>query len=105
MDSDNVGMKHLVGCDTVDSACNGGLMDNGFDFAEKNAMCTEATYSCNAMKGACKASSSTTGFVQGSVTRHEDVFTNSEKALMSTVAQQPVPILEAGTRTQIREPL
>ena len=75
-------------------------MDNGFDF-----MCTEARKSYNAMKGACKASSRTMGFVQGSVTRHEDVFTNSKKALMSTVAQQPVSILEAVTRTSIREPL
>ena len=56
--------QQLVDCDTIDSARNGGLMDNGFDFAEKNAMCTEASYSYNAMKGACKASSRTTGFVQ-----------------------------------------
>merc|ERR1712136_224941 len=33
--------QQLVDCDTVDSGCNGGPMDNGFAFAEKNAMCTE----------------------------------------------------------------
>merc|ERR1711991_17214 len=37
--------QQLVDCDTVDSGCNGGLMDDGFAFAEKNAMCTEDSYS------------------------------------------------------------
>ena len=33
--------QQLVDCDTVDSACDSGLMGNGFDFAEWNALCTE----------------------------------------------------------------
>ena len=42
-------------------------MDNGFSFAEKNAMCTETSiYSYTAVKGTCKASSCTTGIAQGS---------------------------------------
>ena len=42
---------------TVDSACNGDPMNNGFAFAAKNAICTEASYSytCLATKGTCKA--------------------------------------------------
>ena len=56
--------QQLADCDTIDSARNGGLMDNGFDFAEKNAMCTEASYSYNATKGACQASSRVIGFVE-----------------------------------------
>ena len=35
--------QQLVDCDTVDSACDSGLMDNGFDFAEKSALCTEVS--------------------------------------------------------------
>merc|ERR1712107_586004 len=84
--------QQLVDCDTVDSACNGGLMDNGFAFAEKNAMCTEDSYSYTARKGTCKASSCTVGLSQGSVTGYKDVSTDSEQALMSAVAQQPVSI-------------
>ena len=84
--------QQLVDCDTVDSGCNGGLMDNGFAFAEKNAMCTEDSYSYTARKGTCKASSCTVGLAQGSVTGYKDVSTDSEQALMSAVAQQPVSI-------------
>ena len=58
-------------CDTVDSGCNGGLMDR---------------------KGTCKASSCTVGLAQGSVTGYKGVSTDSEQALVSAVPQQPVPI-------------
>ena len=84
--------QQLVDCDTVDSGCNGGLIDNGFVFAEKNAMCTEDSYSDTATKGTCKASSCTVGLAQGSVTGYTDVSTDSEQALMSAVAQQTVSI-------------
>ena len=49
--------RQLVDCITVDSACTGELMNNGFVPAAKNAMCTEANYSytCLATKGTCKA--------------------------------------------------
>ena len=43
--------RQLADCVTVDSAWNGGLVDNGFAFAEKNAMCTEDSY------GTCSDSS------------------------------------------------
>ena len=44
---------------TVDSACNGELMNSGFVFATKNVICTQANYSytCLATKGTYKASS------------------------------------------------
>ena len=51
--------KHqLVDCITVESACIRELMNNGFAFAGKSAICTEAIYSytCLATKGTCKAS-------------------------------------------------
>ena len=37
--------QQLMGCDTADSTCKGGFMDDDFAFAEKNGPCTEASYS------------------------------------------------------------
>ena len=56
-------------------------MDNGFNYAEKSDMCTEASYSHSytAMKRDCKAWSCTVRIAKGSVTGHRDVFTNSEQ--------------------------
>ena len=50
--------QQLLGCDTVDSACNGVFVDNGFVVAE-NDPCTEASYSYITIKGIGKASSCT----------------------------------------------
>ena len=42
--------QQLVVCDTVDSACQRGLMDNGFALAEKNASCTSLPPRWGALK-------------------------------------------------------
>merc|ERR1719263_1191006 len=39
--------------------CNGGLMDDAFEYAEKNAICTESSYPYKAKAGVCMASSCT----------------------------------------------
>ena len=82
--------QQLVDCITVDSACHDELMNNGFVFAAKNAICTEANYSytCLATKGTCKASYCNVEPAHGSVTGYRGVPTVSEQALMSAVAQQ-----------------
>jgi C1A family cysteine protease len=85
--------QQFVDCDTVDSGCNGGLMDNGFKYAEANALCTEESYSYTARKSpTCQASSCTVGIPKGGVTGFKDVASNSEQSLMSAVATQPVSI-------------
>merc|ERR1712211_156940 len=78
--------------DTTSLGCNGGLMDYAFAFAEQNAICTEKSYRYTASDGTCDTSSCTVGLSQGSVTGYKDVSTDSEQALMSAVAQQPVSI-------------
>jgi hypothetical protein len=67
-------------------------MDNAFKYAEKNALCTEGSYSYKGRSGTCKASSCTVGIPKGSVTGFKDVSSGSMQALMSAVQQQPVSI-------------
>ena len=51
--------QRLFCCNTVDSARSGVFVDNGFAFAERNGLCTEASYSYITTKGTGKASSCT----------------------------------------------
>merc|ERR1711920_1054100 len=84
--------QQFVDCDTVDQGCNGGLMDNGFKYAEKNALCTEQSYPYKAKKGSCQKDSCTTAISKGGVTGYKDVPADSEQALMSALNKQPVSI-------------
>jgi len=84
--------QQFVDCDKVDDGCNGGLMDNGFKFAETNAICTEDSYPYKGVDGTCAASSCTVGIASGDVTGFKDVAANDEQALMEAVTQQPVSI-------------
>merc|ERR1711998_25502 len=43
--------QQFVDCDKVDSGCNGGLMDNGFKFAEGTAVATESSYAYTGRDG------------------------------------------------------
>jgi len=79
--------------------CNGGLMDNAFKYAEKNAICTEKSYPYKAKGGTCEASSCTTGIPKGGVTGFKDVDKEDLQAMEEAVAQQPVSIaIEADQR-------
>jgi len=84
--------QQLVDCDKVDSACQGGLMDNGFKYAEANSMCTEDSYPYQGVKGTCEASSCTVGIQRGGVSGYHDVATDDEQALMEAVSKGPVSI-------------
>jgi len=83
--------QQFVDCDTVDSGCQGGLMDNAFKYAEKNAICTEESYPYTAAKSTCQAQSCSSGLKSGAVTGYKDVGSN-EQDLMAALAQQPVSI-------------
>jgi len=72
--------------------CNGGLMDDGFDYAEATSLCSEASYPYTGADGSCGVSSCKTALPKGSVSGFKDVKKNSKTDMMSAVAQQPVSI-------------
>merc|ERR1712151_916026 len=84
--------QQLVDCSGSygNQGCNGGLMDDGFKFAEANAIATESSYPYTARDGSCK-SSFTTALPQGAVTGYTDV-QNSASALQSALNEQPVSV-------------
>jgi C1A family cysteine protease len=87
--------QELVDCDTSgeDQGCNGGLMDDAFEFIIQNkGLTTEANYPYQGADGACNS-----GKAAAKITGYEDVPANSEAALLKAVANQPVSVaIDAG---------
>jgi len=93
--------QNFVDCDTLsnggrDHGCNGGLMDNAFSWAKKNGgVCSEADYAyysgTTKSAGTCVQSKCTIDALVAP-SSYTDVTTNSDAALMSAIAQQPVSV-------------
>ncbi|XP_022724353.1 senescence-specific cysteine protease SAG39-like [Durio zibethinus] len=90
--------QELVDCDVSgeDQGCNGGFMDNAFEFIISNkGLTTESNYPYEGVDGSCnkkKAANSA-----ATITSFEDVPSNSESALLKAVANQPVSVaIDAG---------
>uniref|UniRef100_A0ACD5Z0S7 Uncharacterized protein n=1 Tax=Avena sativa TaxID=4498 RepID=A0ACD5Z0S7_AVESA len=92
--------QELVECDTngQSSGCNGGLMDDAFEFIMKNGgIDTEDDYPYKALDGRCDINRRNAKVV--SIDGFEDVPENDEKSLQKAVAHQPVSVaIEAGGR-------
>jgi C1A family cysteine protease len=87
--------QQLVDCSGSYSnqGCNGGLMDNAFQYAEKNAMCSEDSYPYIERDGTCKKSCKGLVKVQSYVDLPQD-----PNALLQAVAKQPISVaVEADT--------
>ncbi|KAJ0968032.1 hypothetical protein J5N97_024949 [Dioscorea zingiberensis] len=84
--------QELVDCDTEeDEGCNGGLMDDAFEFIIKNGgLTTESNYPYKAADGTCnsKKESSHVATISG----YEDVPKNSESSLLKAVVNQPISV-------------
>lgn len=90
--------QQLVDCDNgirKNHGCNGGLMDLAFDWISSNGgLCTEQDYpylsGTTEKAGTCQKSCKLT---QGSkISKYTDVIPNSDEAMMTALAQQPVSV-------------
>jgi C1A family cysteine protease len=90
--------QQLVDCDLgvrLNHGCNGGLMDSAFSWISTNGgLCTESDYpyfsGTTKTNGACQTSCK---LVSGSeIVKYVDVSPNSDSAMMTALAQQPVSI-------------
>ncbi|KAI3834831.1 hypothetical protein MKW92_024995 [Papaver armeniacum] len=85
--------QELVDCDTKgeDQGCEGGLMDDAFEFIQENGgLTTEANYPYNGVDGSCNTKKANTH--AASINGYEDVPANNEASLLKTVSKQPVSV-------------
>lgn len=82
--------QQLVDCDDVDSGCNGGLMDNAFEWISGNGgICSEESYSYTGKEGSCQACSIVSGT---EVVGWADVKSNDQASMEAAVSKQPVSV-------------
>jgi len=85
--------QQLVSCDhNGDQGCNGGLMDNAFEYIEKEGISLESEYpytSGGGVTGSC-----ITSMVKpvATITGFTDVPSRDEKALLAAIEKQPVSV-------------
>ena len=81
--------QQLVDCSSSfgNQGCNGGLMDQGFQYIEKNGICKEKDYSYVGSDEQCKKCSSVT-----KVSSYQDVTPNSEQSLKEALQHGPVSV-------------
>jgi len=91
--------QELIDCDTDENGCQGGLMENAFEFIKSyGGITTESAYPYHASNGTCDGVRSRgRGRVQVSIDGHQMVPAGSEDALAKAVAHQPVSVaIDAG---------
>lgn len=96
----NLSEQQLVDCSTsyINFGCNGGQMDNAFDYAIDNGMCLDDEVPYTAQSGKCTSSESSCKKV-AQFSYCQDVQSRNEMMLKSAVSIVPVAVaIEADTR-------
>lgn len=83
--------QELVDCagSAGNQGCNGGLMDDGFEWVIKNGVCSESDYPYSAKKGTCQMKNCNSA---ASITGYKDVPQGDEDALLSAANIGPVSV-------------
>jgi len=92
--------QQFVDCagDYGNEGCNGGMMDNAFDFAKHNDLCSADSYPYTGEDGSCKQQSCDVLVPTSAVVGYTDVG-HKDEDLMSALGMQPVSIaIEADRR-------
>jgi len=85
--------QQLVDCSKENAGCNGGLMDNAFQYIIDNGgIVTEDEYPYTAEAGKCSTAKIKSKERMALIDGFEDVPTNNEEALKKAVAHQPVSV-------------
>ncbi|GER36663.1 cysteine proteinase [Striga asiatica] len=84
--------QQLIDCDTtLNSGCNGGIMDYAFTYIVKNGgLDTEEAYPYTMEEGDCSVDRAKSEVV--TIDGYEDVPTNDEESLLKALAHQPVSV-------------
>ena len=102
----NLSEQELTSCDTIDSGCNGGLMDNAFKWilnTRNGEIITEAAYPYTSGSGyapKCKADSELNALPVGAVISGYNHYPNGEDSLAVAVQAQPTAIAVDATSFQ-----
>jgi len=94
--------QQLVDCSSSygNQGCNGGLMDQAFQYVEAKGICTEDSYPYTASGGTCEDTQCTPVFGPGVLKSYTDVQQGSEDDLLTKLKKQPVSVAVDATSWQ-----
>lgn len=91
--------QQIIDCISTSDACNGGWMEQVFEFVKKNhGLTSDKNYPYRAKKGTCSGIKSYS-FV-ATITGHHCIPKNNERALLKAVANRPVSVAIDGSQFQ-----